>query len=169
MRKNKEDAVVKAENIIKSWHLNFTFRGIDLCVNREGLSLSQLRTATFVGDKDVYENVTLAVKYLLMCGIVSDTIKDYDAVEAKALEFMEQWRREIGCVELLHIYIIRYMELQHFFMEGQDVMILTELMEKKQDDLAMNCCRRHLTVKQLQEEWMRLNTEKLGQKKNTQN
>ncbi len=165
MRKRKENIVNRAENIIKSWHLNYTFKGVDLCVNKEGLSLSQLRTATFIGENDVYENVTLAVKYLLMCGIVSDSIEEYDAVENKALEFMEEWRHEVGSVELLHIFLIRYMELQHFFMEGQDVVILTELMKKKNDDLAINCYRRNLISKQQKEELESLIMDKIKQNK----
>lgn len=140
LTKEEKLRVIKITKLIKSWNLNYTFRSIDYCVNKNDTSLSQLRAGVFLkkDESDTIENVEKAVKMLLVMGLITKNNKDeYKKAECLAFRYMEQWRKYIGSLDILHIVLIRYMEEEHFFMGDQEVADLMTLRKISQDDLVM--------------------------------
>lgn len=154
MKESKRVKEIKKtmERLLKSWDLHFSFKGWDMCVNRENVSLAQLRAAKFEGKDDTITNVELAVKILLKCGLIVNFNGNNEALENRVLECMEEWRREVGSVDILHMILIRIMEEKHFFMAGQDMVILMSLAEDKMDKALKECLARSLTSEQQREE-----------------
>lgn len=133
----------KAVARLNSYGLNWTFRSIEYIVNRENLTLNQLRSCIFEGtDGKVRYDLEKATRYIIACGLVNSktvTKEDFDACIDKAYDIMDDWVSEIGFIGTLQILMINTMEKKHFFMGTQDIKVLNHLVSVNcQKDMVMN-------------------------------
>ncbi len=142
--KEREKLYNSAIKWITDLGLNWTFRSVRYLVDRESISLNQLRSCIFRNDDNsVRYDLELATQYIITSGLINKntiTNEDYKSCKEKALDIMEKWRSEFGFIGILHILLIDIMQRKHhFFMEEKGVKILEYLASKNlQKELVAN-------------------------------
>lgn len=121
----------KAEKLLDSFNLKWSFRSIELIVNEFKISLNQLRGCLFeVSGKAKYD-IELATKILIMAGLINkDKNADMQKLEDKAYDIMDEWRENVGAVSLLHLFIINVMEKKHFFMGETEGGLMSQIVKR---------------------------------------
>lgn len=142
--KNRQRLIYEsAVERIKALNLYWSFRSIDYLVNTENISINQLRGCYFKNkDGEVRANVEKAIIYILKAGMIkADTITPevYKALDNIAFDILENWRKEVGNVSVMHILLIDKMEKEHFFSLGRQELDILEYLisENLQKDLVM--------------------------------
>lgn len=132
-RQRNNALIAKAKEYIKQLNLKWTIRSIEYLVNRENISLNQLRACVFDRGGTVVYDIERATKYIIMSGLISRQCDDttYTLIEDKAYEVLEHWQEEFGYIGVLHMMLIEQMESKHFFMGTQDAQLLAEIAVRK--------------------------------------
>jgi len=132
-RQRNNALIAKAKDYIKQLGLRWTIRSIEYLVNRENISLNQLRACVFDRGGNVVYDIERATKYIIMSGLISKQCDSdaYLSIEDRAYEVLEHWQEEFGYIGVLHMMLIEQMETKHFFMGTQDAQILAEIAVRK--------------------------------------
>jgi hypothetical protein len=121
----------KAEKLLNSFELKWSFRSIELIVNEFKVGLNQLRGCLFEVSGKVKYDIELATKLLIMAGLINkDKNADMQKLEDRAYEIMDEWRENVGAISILHLFIINVMEKKHFFMGETEGGIMSQIMKK---------------------------------------
>lgn len=138
---NEKDYTMYLERL-RSYGLVWTLRSVEYVLYKENISFSQLRSCVYkLGDEKVF-NILKSTLVLIKAGLIGAkklTEFDDNVLEDRAYEIVEDWRSNIGFIGLLHLLMIREMELKHFFIDNRDVRVLQHSASKKlQPDLVKN-------------------------------
>ena len=141
--KEREDLYNEAMEVLRKLGLKWTFRSIEYLVNREDITLNQLRSCVFRNIKgEIKYDIEKAVKYIITAGLIDPKTITPESFEEKmesAIDMMDEWREGYGFVGTMQILLINIMEKKHFFMDTPGVKILEYLASKNlQKDLVMN-------------------------------
>lgn len=123
------------DDFIKDLGLHYSFRSLDFLSKDCGITTNQLRSCVFIDENgNMMSSVEESVKYLLMAGLVgADKSLRFDrkTLEDKVFNIMDEWAEKFGWIGVLHILLIDIMQKKHFFMGGQEDMILSKLAEEQ--------------------------------------
>lgn len=118
---NDIDRILKDfSRITKKWGLKYTFKSLDYILNIERVSLLQCAEGKFPTFEKTkieadYEPMT-AVKILLLAGNINNIgYDDFEKLENRVFEQMEEWRKKVGDISLLHVYLVSVIRNEHFF------------------------------------------------------
>lgn len=135
----------KAQNKINKLGLSWTFRSIDYLVNREGITLNQLRSCVYKKENsdEIEYNIYKSCVYIIASGLINPktiTIDEYNNLVDNAKDIVEDWRFNFGNIGILQIILINIMQVKHhFFIDKKDVKVLEYMtLENLQKDIVMN-------------------------------
>jgi hypothetical protein len=125
----------KIDDFIKNLGLHYSFRSVEFLTKDCGVTTNQLRSCIFLDENgNAISSVEESVKYLLMSGLVganSSLRFDRKTLEDKVFNIMDEWADKFGWIGVLHVLLIDIMQKKHFFMGGQEDLILSKLAEEQ--------------------------------------
>ncbi len=132
---NAVHEIKKAHDFIENLGLHYSFRSVEFLTKDCGVTTNQLRSCVFLDENgNVISSVEQSVKYLLMAGSVgaNDSLRfNRKALEDKVFNIMDEWADKFGWIGVLHVLLIDIMQKKHFFMRGQEDVILSKLAEEQ--------------------------------------